>query len=403
VVGAAVVVSVAMNAFGAVAGRVVRPMYDRGVGQGVGSYVNAVASVLRVPGRVGAEVFLTRVYRPPFVKFWFLTLAVNFVLYAGVVAAGIVVWRCAFPGKARRRKGQGDGGAERGAGPTRRQFVARLTGAAGAGAVGVGGYSMFVEARAYRAVRRVIPIADLPAALDGLVLAQLADIHHGPWMPLEHVRQIVRTTNAIGADLVLLTGDHVLGSPVYAGPVVGALAELRARIGVVGVLGNHDWDEDGPGIRRGLERAGVVMLDNARRVLTPDRRLVADAADGLAICGVGDLWMDNQGYDAALGGLPAGMPRLLMSHNPDVAEEPAFVAGRYRVDLMVCGHLHGGQIRLPVVGAPWAPSRFGDKYARGLVRGPTTRVFTSPGLGMTALPVRLGARPEISVLELRKG
>jgi predicted MPP superfamily phosphohydrolase len=137
-------------------------------------------------------------------------------------------------------------------------------------------------------------------------------------------------------------------------------------------------------------------------LITPARRLVADADDGLAICGVGDLWFDVPDYDRALGGLPASMPRVLLSHNPDVAEESKFVSSGYRVDLMLSGHLHGGQVWIPGIGAPWCPSYYGSKYARGLVQGPTTRVFTSPGLGTAGLPVRFNATPEISVIELRR-
>jgi predicted MPP superfamily phosphohydrolase len=95
------------------------------------------------------------------------------------------------------------------------------------------------------------------------------------------------------------------------------------------------------------------------------------------------------------------MPRLLLSHNPDVAEEKAFVGSGLRVDLMVSGHTHGGQIYIPGLGAPFVPSRYGQKYAQGLVQGPTCPVFVCRGLGLSTLPLRVGVPPEIAVLELR--
>ena len=98
-----------------------------------------------------------------------------------------------------------------------------------------------------------------------------------------------------------------------------------------------------------------------------------------------------------------GLPRVLLSHNPDVAEEPEFVESGHRVDLMLSGHTHGGQVAIPGVGSPVTNSKFGQKYARGLVRGPVCPVFVSRGLGTTVVPVRLGARPEIAVIELRVG
>src|SRR4051794_38533028 len=125
------------------------------------------------------------------------------------------------------------------------------------------------------------------------------------------------------------------------------------------------------------------------------------APEGLAICGVADLWESRPDYELALGGLPADMPRLLLSHNPDVAEEPRFVRSGLRVDLMVSGHTHGGQIWVPGLGTPMVPSRYGQKYVQGWVEGPVCPVFVCRGVGMSGLPVRFGVPPEIAVLELQ--
>jgi predicted MPP superfamily phosphohydrolase len=95
------------------------------------------------------------------------------------------------------------------------------------------------------------------------------------------------------------------------------------------------------------------------------------------------------------------MPRVLLSHNPDVAEENEFLASGYRVDLMLSGHTHGGQVRLPGIGTPVTNSVYGQKYAAGLVDGPVCPVYVSRGLGMTAMPIRFACRPEIAVIELR--
>ena len=136
-------------------------------------------------------------------------------------------------------------------------------------------------------------------------------------------------------------------------------------------------------------------------MLTPERRLVPAADAGLAVAGVGDLWEDRQDYQRALGGLPGSMPRLLLSHNPDLAEQAEFIRSGLRVDLMLSGHTHGGQVRLPGLGAPISSSRFGQKYSQGLVEGPVCRVFVCRGIGVSAFPLRLGVPPEIAVLELQ--
>ena len=282
---------------------------------------------------------------------------------------------------------------------SRRQFfdlaVGRILG-------GAFGYSLLWEPGRLRITRRTFAIRDLPPSLDGLRLAQVSDLHHGPWLSMERVRDVVRQTNALGADMILLTGDYVYESPQYIEPAVGALAELKAKIGVVGILGNHDWWDRGVPMKNAFARNGLPLIDNSRLILTPGRSLVREAGEGLCIAGVGDLWEDVPDYRAALSKLPPGMPRLLLAHNPDAAEDPLFLGGKHRVDLMISGHTHGGQVWIPGIGSPIIPSRFGQKYASGLVQGPGCPVFISRGIGLSGLPIRFGVPPEIVVMELRR-
>jgi predicted MPP superfamily phosphohydrolase len=266
------------------------------------------------------------------------------------------------------------------------------------GAVAAGAYPLLVEPRRLEITKHRFTVRGLPSSLDGLRVVQLTDIHLGPWLSLERVRGFVEIANALEADIVALTGDYVVQSADYIPQVASALAGLRAKVGVVG---NHDWGKDGPLSTRELTRAGVRMIDNDRVFITPDRRLTDRADDGLCVAGVGDLWRDRQLYDAALGGLPDTLPRLLLSHNPDTAEVPAFRSCGHRVDLMLSGHTHGGQVVLPFIGPPVTMSSYGRKYRAGLVQGPTCPVFVSRGLGMAVLPLRLGSVPEIAVIELR--
>ena len=112
---------------------------------------------------------------------------------------------------------------------------------------------------------------------------------------------------------------------------------------------------------------------------------------------MGDLWEDRVSFNDALAGVPEDMPRIVLSHNPDVAE--TMPAG-FRVDLMCAGHTHGGQVWVPTLGTPIVPSRYGSKYAGGLVQGPHCRVLVSRGVGMAILPVRFRVRPELVVIDL---
>ena len=284
---------------------------------------------------------------------------------------------------------------------SRRRVLLGTKRAVFAGAAVAGAYPLLGEPHRLVVTRRTFPLRSLPGELDGLRILQLTDIHHGPWTTLGRVRRIVELANSLDADLIALTGDYIQRHKDYAPPVAAALAGLRAKIGVVGVLGNHDWWLDGPLCRRELIGAGVRMIDNDRVFITPRRTLAArDEPGGLCVAGVGDLITHVQDYHRALGGVPGGVPRLLLSHNPDVAEEPGLRYSGARVDLMLSGHTHGGQVTIPGVGPVLTMSRYGRKYARGLVAGPVCPVYVSRGLGMAMLPLRFGSTPEVAVIEL---
>src|SRR5262249_27783403 len=124
-------------------------------------------------------------------------------------------------------------------------LLAGIKALGGSAALGVG-YALLAEPRWFTVSRRVIALRGLPQSLDGLRVVQLTDIHHGPWLSLDYVRQVVDAANELRPDLFLLTGDYVSSSRIYIRPVVQELARLRPQIATLAVLGNHDWWEDGP-------------------------------------------------------------------------------------------------------------------------------------------------------------
>jgi hypothetical protein len=363
-----------------------KPLHADGLGQPVTGFLNGLDHLLHLPGSCAAETLGAGNWFHAGGRFWLIALALNapFAFLLGWLLPSL--WRRQPAAQAARR----------------RFLRAGLRLAAGGTAAGLG-YSLLVEPRWFRVTHRRFPVRGLPPELDGLRLVQLTDIHHGPWLARPYVREVIDAANDLRPDLVLLTGDYVHQSPAYFGPVIEELARLRPRVGTVAVLGNHDWWEGAERARREFAAAGIPLIDNGRRVLTPDRQLVDGADRGLALCGVDDLLQGKPDYARALRGLPGEMPRLLLSHNPDVAEERAFLRGGWRVDLMIGGHTHGGQIFVPGLGTPIVPSRYGQKYARGLVRGPACPVLVCRGIGMVVLPLRLGVPPEIAVLELTAG
>lgn len=275
---------------------------------------------------------------------------------------------------------------------TRRTFLkfSALLGGAAAGAVA--GDALAIEPHGFRVTRREIPLADLGAGWDGATIAQISDVHVGPWSDFDDARRIVEMTNDLRPDVVALTGDYVSKAAAITPALVEVFRDLRAEEKYA-VLGNHDYWADAPRVVLSLESAGITLLTN-RHVL------LHRGGDRLCLAGVNDVWSVDPPPDAAaaLEGVPEDVPRIVLCHNPDYAE---FLPPGVRIDLMLCGHTHGGQVRLPLLGPLILPIRF-RRYAEGLVPGPRCRVFVSRGLGMVQIPVRFNCPPELPLLTLRR-
>lgn len=270
----------------------------------------------------------------------------------------------------------------------RRKFLKRA-GLAALGTTVVGGVYPFLEAKWCHVARRTIAVPNLPPPFRGTTAALLADVHHGPYVPLEYVRRVVEMTNALEPDIVLLAGDYVHRSSGYIAPGIAELGKLRARMGRFAVRGNHDNREFAPITRAALAEARLPDLTNTGVWL--ERR-----GARLRIGGVGDLWTDRQDLGAALGDATLDDATILLSHNPDFVEgirDP-------RVGLVLSGHTHGGQVVVPGLGAPIVPSRYGQKYLHGLVQGPCAQVFITRGVGTITPPVRFLCRPEVVLITM---
>lgn len=282
----------------------------------------------------------------------------------------------------------------------RRSLVATPLGLGAAGAV----YASGIEPSSLRLRRYDVHFSELPLPLDGLRIALLTDTHLGRRVPSDHIRRAVRMALDLNPDVFVLGGDYVDHAPDNIAPSIALFAPLVATgKPILGVLGNHDYYADAARTLAAMRHEGIVPLLNDRRFLTAQRRLTAEApSGGLAVCiaGIDDLWEGKPDIDAALRGVPRSMPRVMISHNPDIAE--SCDASTPRIDLMLSGHTHGGQVAIPFFGPPIVPSRYGRKYARGLVHGPRFPVIVSTGVGTAIAPVRLGVPPEVVEITLRR-
>ncbi len=247
----------------------------------------------------------------------------------------------------------------------------------------------FLEAKWCRLTRQTIVLPNLLPPFRGTTVALLADVHHGPFVPLAYIRQIVAMTNALEPDIVVLAGDYVHQHERYIAPGIQELGKLQARLGRFAVRGNHD--------NRGYEPLSRMALADAKLLDLNNRGVWLERGGSrLRVCGVGDLWTDRQDLGAALGNATERDAVLLLSHNPDFVET---IRDR-RVGLVLSGHTHGGQVIVPGFGAPIVPSRYGQKYLYGLVQGPCCRVFVTRGVGTIAPPVRFLCRPEVVLITL---
>lgn len=274
--------------------------------------------------------------------------------------------------------------------PSRRKFLknaARLTLSAGFAGLG---YSL-LEAKWVRIARVHLPIKNLPRSFQGTTISLITDVHHGPFVPLSYVRDIVAMSNALKPDIVALSGDYVSNHPMYIEPSLDALGDLKASFGRFAVLGNHDHWESAIMTRAGLAEAKISLVENTGLWLTRGK-------DRLRIGGVGDYWEGTQDLDSALGDCDESGASLILSHNPDFVEE----IFDQRVGLVLSGHTHGGQVVVPGYGAPLVPSSHGQKYLHGLVQGPKVPVFVSRGVGTVTPPVRFRCRPEIVHITLSR-
>ena len=270
----------------------------------------------------------------------------------------------------------------------RRRFL-RHIGSAALATVSVGTVYPLVEAKWCRVNRWTIVLPGLPQAFRGTTVALISDVHHGPFVPLAYIRHVVAMSNALSPDLVLLGGDYVSRHWHYIAPGIEVLGKLKAKLGRFAVLGNHDHWESATKTWQALAGEGIQTVDNSGSWI--ERK-----GARLRICGVGDLWTDTQNLALALGDAERGDAVILLSHNPDYAEQ----VRDPRVGLILSGHTHGGQVVVPGFGAPIVPSRYGQKYRSGLVQGPSCQVFITRGVGTVTPPVRFFCRPEIAFLTL---
>ena len=274
---------------------------------------------------------------------------------------------------------------------TRRQFLGGLAAAPLIAVSATAAYARLIAPHNYEVTETDILIRDLPERFEGFRITQLTDVHHSRILGLDEVQRVVELTRRTKPDLIVLTGDYTTTYRRYIEPCAEVLGGLSAPEGVWAVLGNHDHYTDPELTTRALVRHHIAVLNNAN---TSIRR----GPDAIQLAGIDDWSWNGTDWTRAFYGLNRKLPSVLLSHQPIVLDfEEAQTAA-----LILSGHTHGGQIKLPFIGAPARFATMDLKYASGLFSRGQTQLYVSRGTGVIGLPVRFGVRPEIAVLRLRR-
>ncbi len=269
-----------------------------------------------------------------------------------------------------------------------------------------------------------IPIANLPAALDGMRIAQLSDIHIGSYMPVAQVRRAVGMANELKADLTVVTGDFLTTRSDPLEDCIAELSRLRAPLGVWGCNGNHEIYADAE------EKSAELFQKYGMKLLRQENAELRWQGAAFNLIGVDyqRQQRDEQGNrPPMLPGMQAlvrrDVPNILMSHNPNSFPKAAELG----IELSLAGHTHGGQVRVEILDHRWSPAEFLTHYVAGLYRRPllspagmdddedkplaqqaapqpknSSAIYVNRGLGTIGAPIRLGVPPEITLIKLRR-
>jgi hypothetical protein len=266
----------------------------------------------------------------------------------------------------------------------RRRFLQAGVGGLAAAPVLLSGYGAAHASRSYDVRQLRLPFGR------SLRVAQLTDIHAGLYMTRAEMRRYVDQVIALQADLFVLTGDFISNSMAFLPGCAEEMARVRARYGTFATLGNHErWYGTVAEIRAVFLRYGIPVLNN--------EHMVIHASDGpFALAGIDDLRAGTPDLDAALRGIAAGTPTLLLSHRPEIFPE----AAARDIVLTLSGHYHGGQVTLRLPGGDFSLAHMRTPYPEGLYRINDSHLYVSRGIGTTFTPVRLNAPPEVTLFHL---
>jgi predicted MPP superfamily phosphohydrolase len=256
-------------------------------------------------------------------------------------------------------------------------------------------YVTLIEPNWLEVSRHEVRFNTLPPEFDGLVIAHLTDLHIIQYGRREH--RVLTLLSEAKPDLIVITGDFLSkgSNPATIQRFLRDLQPLGTPFGVWAVLGTHehiDWTLQGEEARR------QFFADTDTTLLLNDGGRIGRGLDTLTLIGVDDPYTGHDKLGEALKGLQRTPFAILLTHSPEIFRK----ADLARFDLVLAGHTHGGQVRLPVIGSLWLPEG-SEEYEAGWFSGVNAKMFVSRGVGTSIVPVRFLSRPEIALITLKRG
>jgi hypothetical protein len=260
-------------------------------------------------------------------------------------------------------------------------------------------YGSFIEPRSIVVNQNTVELTKNPKV--SMRAAVISDFHVGPYKKADFIEKIVTQTLELKPDIVLLGGDFGFGSTIDELQYLEPLKNLKAPLGVFAVLGNHDYGYSDPlpsgakndetraaAVTDALKKLGIKVLINESEFITKNGRTIY-------LIGVDELFTNR----AEIPFQVAPHPSVILSHNPDIIAKASDIG----IDLVIAGHTHGGQIRLPFIGpVPTIPTELGRNFTHGLYNfGKNTQMYITNGIGEWGTRARLFNKPEIAILNLK--
>lgn len=262
------------------------------------------------------------------------------------------------------------------------------------------GYSYY-ESRHIHLRQYTLENPQVPLNFENFKIVFIADTHCNKFFSPTDFENLVNRINQLNADIVILGGDYTLIDPQYSKPFFETLKRIKAKYGIYSVFGNHDFWHDINVLRNGFEKANINICDN-------QSYWIKIGNDSIKIGGVGDLWEDQQIISNTIEDVKENNFCILLSHNPDYIEKMT-IEEQNRINLMLSGHTHAGQVTLFGLYAPIMPSTLslhpnltGQKYRYGWKEVNQTKIYITSGIGVDKFPFRFFAAPEIVEITLKQ-